>query len=138
MDGFRHEQSLRLDDAAVHALPQLLVKDAFVERVLVDHDHAVVGLRDQIAVVDLERLGVRPAPRRPCLDSLVRPRPAPNLARPGSFGNVPPGVRRAQVERIGGGFRAGLAGELVGNAWPAIRELAKTVPVTSRPGLRRS
>ena len=55
IDRLGHQQVLRFDRAGRHALPQLLVQDPLVQGVLVDDRHALVGLGDEVAVVDLQR-----------------------------------------------------------------------------------
>ena len=61
----RDQQPLRFQRAARHAGEQLFVHDPLVQRVLVDDDHAVFALGDEIAVVKLDggapREGAAPA-----------------------------------------------------------------------------
>ena len=59
VDRLRHQQRLRLERAGQHLLAQLLVQNPLVQRVLIDHHHAVVALGDQIAVVNLQCRGRR-------------------------------------------------------------------------------
>ena len=56
VDRLGHEQPLRLDAPLLQPGLQLLVQDPLVQGVLVDDDHPVVGLGDEVAVVDLDRL----------------------------------------------------------------------------------
>ncbi len=69
------QQPLRLDLPPLHPAPQLFVQDPLVKRVLVDDHHAVAGLGDQIAVVDLDRLAPSAPPRR--LNPVVARRNSP-------------------------------------------------------------
>jgi len=52
-DGERDKKALALERAAGQARQQVFVHDAFVKRVLVDDDQAVLALGDEIAVVKL-------------------------------------------------------------------------------------
>ena len=54
IDRLRHQQPLRLERAGEHLLAKLLVQNPLVQRVLIDHLEADVGLHDQVAIVDLQ------------------------------------------------------------------------------------
>ena len=53
-DGLRDEQTLRLKGAGQKLLAETLVEDSLVEGVLVHDDDALVGLGDEVGVVDLD------------------------------------------------------------------------------------
>ncbi len=94
LDRLGDEQALGFDPAALDAALQLLVQDPLVQGVLVDDDHAVVGLGDQVAVVDLDRLRER--------------------RRSGSGGVAGTGVGVVS-DGAGGGAAASVAGVAVGS-----------------------
>ena len=52
--GLGHEQPLRFQLAGEDLLAELLVQNPLVQGVLVDDDHALVVLGDQVAVVNLK------------------------------------------------------------------------------------
>ena len=49
LDGDGHEQALRFKVGLADALDELLEHDAFMQRMLIDDDHALFILRDQVA-----------------------------------------------------------------------------------------
>ena len=59
IDRLGHQQPLRLHRAGQHLLANLLVENPLVQRVLVDDDHPLVALGDQVAIVDLDRGGAQ-------------------------------------------------------------------------------
>ena len=59
VDWLRNQHPLRFQRAAVQPGQQFLIHDPLVQRVLIDDDHAVIALGDQIAVVNLDRVGDR-------------------------------------------------------------------------------
>ena len=74
LDRLRDQQVLRFQGAGADAAFQLLEEDAFVQGVLIDDQHSLRRLQDEIGVIQLEAWRIFGEDRRPFLFSRARAR----------------------------------------------------------------